>query len=258
MNSSITAVIITQDEERNIGRCLQSLCGVVDGVVVVDSGSTDATEEICRGFGERGELAVRFVHHDWVGYSAQKNYANGLVDDGWILSIDADEALSDGLRASLLKLKSEPAMDGEAYRFPRLNNYCGHWLRHGGWYPDEAVRLWRAGAAEWEGLVHETLRWRAPVVTRKLEGDLLHYTYYGVDEHARRTAKYAPMAAEKAYENGKRCGWGSIVFRPAWTFLSSYVLKLGFLDGGAGFVASRISAHYTLLKYARLRELSSR
>ena len=301
----ITAVIITKNEERNIGRCLESLKGVADEVVVVDSGSTDRTEALCR------EAGVRFVSHPWEGYSGQKNYANSLATHPWILSIDADEALSPTLRESILALKhsdnSQFSILNSQFSFNRLTNYCGHWIRHCGWYPDVCTRLFHRDVMEWDGTVHEELRPKDPahssvsradsspnlgeqprmqlasdtandrgchsspklgeVVQRTggvcptpssyqhLKGDLLHYSYYSVGEHAERTVKYSLMAAQKAFAQGKRAHRGSTFFKPAWTFFRSYFLRLGFLDGHAGFNVCRLSATYTFLKYARLAEL---
>ena len=252
----ITAVIITLNEERNIGRCLQSLIDVADHVVVVDSGSTDATETICRQFIESHTGWLTFLYHAWEGYAGQKNYANSMVSDGWLLSIDADEALSEPLRQQLIQHKQQGFAQDTAYSLCRLNNYCGHWLHHGGWYPDEAVRLWPAGTAVWDGVVHETLTFKRPLHQQRMVGDLLHYTYYSVEEHAQRTMKYAILAAEKAHQQGKRASRSAIVFKPLWTFVNKYVMRLGFLDGMAGYVACRLSAEYTLLKYSRLYELN--
>jgi len=190
----ISAVIITQNESRNIGRCLVSLKDIADEVVVVDSGSTDDTESICR------EMGATFQHHDWEGYSGQKNYAETLATGEWILSIDADEALSDELRESLLLLKTSKAAADTVYSFCRLTNYCGTWIKHCGWYPDEKIRLWRKGICEWDGVVHEELKFHTPVKRQHLNGDLLHYSYYSVEEHAARQVRYATLAAEKAHQ----------------------------------------------------------
>lgn len=245
----ISAVIITQDEERNIGRCLQSLQGVADEVVVVDSGSTDATGEICRQYG------ARFIEHPWDGYDAQKNLANGLANYSWILSIDADEALSDSLRETLGQLKTEGLSEDVVYGMNRLNNYCGTWIYHSGWYPDEKVRLWYKDIASWDGEVHEELRYSRPVRKVHLKGDLLHYTYSSVQEHALRQIRYASLAADKAFRQGKRVGFGAVRYKPMWTFLRNYVFKGGFRDGHAGYLVCRMAAFYTMMKYARLREL---
>lgn len=249
--NSISAVIITQNEERNIMRCLSSLQGVADEIVVVDSGSTDATESICQKFGSR------FVHHDWAGYSEQKNYANTLATGNWILSIDADEALSDKLRESILSLKNGGLTEGVAYSFNRLSNYCGSWIRHCGWYPDEKIRLWESGACSWDGVVHEELKFEKQTRFEHLQGNLLHYTYYSVTDHAARQVKYAALAAEKAHQQGRKCGCGTLVFKPLWNFARNYIFKGGFLDGRAGFLVCKMSALYTLVKYAKLRELNN-
>ncbi len=248
---SITAVIITKNEERNIGRCLESLQGVADEVVVVDSGSTDQTEAICR------EHGARFVHHDWEGYSAQKNYANSLATHPWLLSIDADEALSPTLRESLLKVKADGPDRGAVYSFNRLTNYCGRWIHHCGWYPDSCTRLWHKGMASWDGIIHETLTYSRQPTHVHLAGDLYHYSYYSVADHLQRMTHYAPLTAEKAFRQGKRCSLAGVALRPAWTFFKCYILKGGILDGSAGYTVSRMSAYNTFLKYTLLREFYS-
>lgn len=245
----ITAVIITLNEERNIRRCLDSLAGVADEVIVVDSGSTDCTEQICR------EAGVRFVHHDWEGYDGQKNYADGLASHEWTLSVDADEALSPALRESLLALKRQGLDGGAVYAVNRLTNYCGCWIRHCGWYPDARVRLWRTGLATWDGEVHEELHFSSAVRRVPLEGDLWHYSYYTVAEHVERTERYATLAADKAFRQGRRYR-GPIGHKVLWAFVRSYILRLGFLDGSAGYTVCRISSQYTKVKYSRLRELT--
>ena len=245
----ISAVIITKDEERNIGRCLESLNGVADEVIVVDSGSTDRTADICLAAG------ARFERHTWEGYSGQKNYADSLANHRWLLSIDADEALSPTLRQNLISLKKKGLTSGTVYAFRRLNNYCGHWIRHCGWYPDSRIRLWENGKGHWDGLIHEDLRFSSEVEQVMVEGDMWHYSYYTVAEHVARTARYAPLSAEKDHARGKRASWADIAFRPMWTFLRTYLLKGGFLDGAMGFTICRLSATYTLVKYATLFNL---
>ena len=245
---TLSAVIITKNEGRNIGRCLESLQGVADKVIVVDSGSTDGTEEICRRAG------VRFEHHDWEGFSGQKNYANSLATGDWILSIDADEALSEELKGCIIAMKNNPPDDSTVFDMNRMTNYCGHWIRHCGWYPDWCCRLWRNGKARWEGIIHEVLVFDGDVKHERMAGDMHHYSYYSVGEHVARIAHYAPLSAEKDFERGKRCGVAAIVLRPVWTFIRSYFIKGGLLDGWAGFTVCRLSAMYTFVKYAELYE----
>lgn len=245
----LSAVIITQNEERNIGRCIDSLTGVADEIVVVDSGSCDQTEQICK---EKGAI---FQHHNWAGFSGQKNYAETLASGDWVLSIDADEALSPALQAEVKELKQLTPQD-QAFRLKRLTNFCGSWIRHCGWYPDAKIRIWPRGKAKWAGTIHETIEFvSAPRITT-LKGDLLHYSYYSIDELAARQPKYYTLGAQEALAKGRRCSWAALAGKTAWTFLRDYVIRLGFLDGYAGYVVCKMNAHYTFMKYATLRELT--
>ena len=242
----ISAIIITHNEERNIGRCIESLKGVADEIIVVDSGSTDATEAICLGLG------AKFVPHPWAGYSGQKNYANGLASNPWTLSIDADEALSPTLQQTLRTLKQEGLSDDTAYSMNRLTNFCGSWIHHCGWYPDTKVRLWPSGKAQWEGDIHEELRLEGVPCRDHLKGDLLHYSYYEIDDLARRQPRYYQLAAQSAFDAGRRAGMAAIVLKPCWTFVRDYLLRGGFRDGRAGYILCRMNAHYTFMKYTTL------
>ena len=243
----LTVVIITRNEQRNIGRCLKSLHDIASEVIVVDSGSTDGTEAICRQYG------TLFVHHDWSGFSNQKNYAETLATGDWILSLDADEALDETLLDSLTRLLADGPYEGEVYSMNRLTNFCGHWIRHCGWYPDTKIRLWRRGTARWEGDVHEQIVFSKPVKTVRLKGDLLHYSYYTLDELATRQTHYAQLAAQEAYAKGRHCGRTALWLRPLWRFMRDYLLRGGFLDGKAGYTVCRMNARYTFTKYATLR-----
>lgn len=246
---SISAVIIAQDEARNISRCLQSLEGVADEVVVVDSGSTDQTEALCTAAG------ARFVSHAWAGYAEQKNYANSIAQSAWILSIDADEALSDELRDSLLELKQRGFDCDTVYAFARLNSYCERWVHHGPWYPDIKTRLFPKEGTAWSGVVHEELLFNHPVKTVTLNGKLLHYSYASFDDLKERQEHYAALAAHKAYNLGKRSNVYTRRLKAGWTFLRNYLFKLGFLDGRDGFTICRMSAYYTFKKYSILHDL---
>ncbi|MBR3411971.1 MAG: glycosyltransferase family 2 protein [Bacteroidales bacterium] len=249
---TLSAVIITHNEERNIERCLKSLQGVADEIVVVDSGSTDGTADVCQRCG------VRPITHEWEGYAQQKNYANRLATGDWLLSLDADEALSDELRSSLVALKQADMDGGTAYEVARLTNFCGHWVRHCGWYPDARVRMWQRGKAQWEGSVHEQLRFASPVRTFRLKGDLLHYSYYSLSELSERQPKYYQLAAQEAYAQGHRVGAAALMLKPAWSFVRDYFLRGGLLDGVTGYVVCRMNAHYTFMKYATLKEMSNK
>lgn len=245
----ISAVIITRNEERNIGRCLSSLKEVVDEVIVVDAESTDATQRIAR------ELGARVVERAWTDYSDQKNHANDLAMGPYILSMDADEALSPELSASLRAAQGK-GLDG-AYACDRLTNYCGTWVHHGGWYPDTKVRLFPKDGATWEGAhVHEVLRLADPRPPTRLKGDLLHYSYYTIADHKERIERYSSLHAQAMYEAGKRAGFIKVWLSPIVKFIQGFLLQLGALDGKAGWNIAWYSARAVHLKYLKLQALS--
>jgi glycosyltransferase involved in cell wall biosynthesis len=244
----ISVAIITLNEERNIGRCLDSVKEIADDIVVIDSFSTDKTEEICLRHG------ARFIKQKWEGYVEQKNIAsnNALYDH--VLSLDADEALSEELLASIKKVKENFAAD--AYTMNRLTNYCGHWVRHSGWYPDKKLRLFDRRKGKWEGLIiHEELKMQAGTITRHLEGDLLHYSFYTLEEHRRQSETFTTLGAIADFQKGKKAPWYKIWIAPVWKFKQAYFFRLGFLDGKAGFTISWLSASATYHKYFKLRQL---
>jgi glycosyltransferase involved in cell wall biosynthesis len=250
MAFAISAVIITRNEARNIERCLISLQGgVADEIVVMDSFSDDETEVICRKYGN-----VHFFQEEWMGYARQKNAANQLATNDIILSIDADEALSDELRESILTLKQLPALHcvGE---MNRLTNYCGKWVRHSGWYPDKKIRIFHRKEAWWEGEVHETVVYPQTCKILFLKGNLLHYSYHSMEEHIQKADKYAMLAALSAFHLGQKASFIAIFLKPQWRFWRNYLFKGGFRDGYYGYVICKISAFTTFLKYSKLREL---
>jgi glycosyltransferase involved in cell wall biosynthesis len=244
----ISAVIITFNEEENIGRCIDSLKGIADEIIVVDSQSTDHTSSICK------EKGVRFFETEWMGYSATKNYANSLAIYPYILSIDADEVLSETLQQSILTVKENPSFD--AYHVNRMTNYCGQWLKHL-WYPDKKIRLFLKEKAEWSGAaVHEELILTAKSKTGHLKGDLLHYSFPTIEKHFATSRKYSILKAEQLHEKGKKVYVMKILFAPISKFISEYLFKKGFMDGYYGFVACSISAIAAFMKYIRLHELN--
>ena len=246
----LSAVIITYNEERNIGRCLDSLIGVADEVVVVDSFSTDRTEVICRQ-----HPGVRFLQHPFGGHIEQKNYALQHARFPYVLALDADEVLSSKLKKAILDTKRNWQYD--AYTMNRLTNYCGQWIRHSGWYPDQKLRLWRKEKGRWGGTnPHDKVEMVADSKTAHLPGDLLHYSYYTVQEHFERAEKYAIIAAEAMRQQGKSATWLNVLFSPVLKFLRNYVLKGGFLDGQLGYTICRLSALETYWKYRILQNLS--
>lgn len=237
----ISAIIIAHNEERNIGRCLESLVGIADEVIVLDGHSTDRTVEISLAHG------ARVIPQDWLGYAATKNLGNGLAKHDYILSMDADEAISPELRESILAVKDNLA---GAYSYNRLAFYCGKPIRHCAWYPDVKLRLFPKGRAQWEGeYVHEELRAAAGLHVTHLGGDLLHYTYYNVSEHWARARRYAALAADKLRSKGKLGLLLKAGFSPVWRFFQMYVLRMGFLDGWRGWRVCSIAATEVFWKY---------
>lgn len=246
---SLSVVIIAKNEERDIGRCLESVTPVADDIVVVDSGSTDRTLEICHAHD------ARVVHHDFAGHVEQKNWALTQARFPHVLSLDADEALSPELARSIAAAKADWRFDG--WWVNRLTNYCGVWVRHCGWYPDPKLRLFVAAKGEWRGVnPHDHFEMLDPAEkTGRLAGDLLHYSYYSVEEHYRQMEYFAAISARALRERGERAGPLRPWVAAAARFTRNYLLKLGFLDGGTGLRVCRIDAWGAYLKYARLREL---
>ncbi len=244
----ISAVIITFNEERNIERCINSLKGVIDEIIVVDSFSTDKTAEICNS------LDVKFFQTKWEGYAATKNYGNSLATYDYIFSIDADEALSETLKKEVLAFKNSDTLY-DAYRLNRLTNYCGSWIHHCGWYPDTKLRLWNKQKGKWEGNIHEEVIMATDSNIASFKGDLLHYSYYSIQQHINQANKFTDLTAMEAFRKGKKASILKIIFSPCVKFIRDYFLKLGFLDGYHGFVVCKISAFATYLKYTKLREL---
>jgi len=248
MEVKISAVILTLNEEKNIERCITSVIGVADDVVVVDSFSTDKTEEICLALG------VRFVKHKFEGYIEQKNWALTQAIHPIVLSLDADEALSDELRASVLEVKHNWAATG--YSFNRLTSYCGKWIHHCGWYPDTKLRLWEVNKGHWGGTnPHDMVIMEEASTVKRLKGDLMHYTFYTISEHIGQVNRFSEIKAKAKHAKGKRTSLIAILVNPLFKFIKSYFIKGGFLDGRHGFYVCSISAFSTFLTYAKLLEL---
>lgn len=246
-NINISAVIITFNEENNIGRCLTSLQKIADEIVVVDSFSTDNTEEICRQFG------AKFIQHTFQGHIEQKNYALSQTTFDHVLSLDADEVLSEKLAESIMEIKS--SWDADAYSFNRLTNYCGKWIRYSGWYPDRKIRLLDRRKGRWGGInPHDRIVMIKGSMVKFLKGDLLHYSVNSVEQHLQTINSFSSIAAKAKFERGEKAGLLKIIFNPLWKFIRNYFLKRGFLDGYYGFVIVTLSAYGTFLRYIKLRE----
>lgn len=245
----ITATIITFNEERNIERCIRSVDGIADEIIILDSLSTDRTEEICQSLG------VRFISRPWEGYSLSKNYLNSLVETDYILSLDADEALDDTLKAEIVELKT--SQSPQIYAVNRLTNYCGKWIKHSGWYPDVKVRLFPKEGSYWDGaIVHEELIFPKDLKVIQLDGHLEHFSYYSFEEHRARADKYSRLTAQKMHQAGKNASVLKPYLSAFGRFVSMYLLKAGFLDGKMGFKIAQISAQSNVFKYKELRRLN--
>ncbi len=243
----LSVVIITFNEEKNIGRCLASIQAIADDIVVVDSFSTDKTADICR------QYQVNFIARQWEGYSGTKNFANVQAKFDWILSLDADEELSEELKISILEQKKLNQLS--TCKFNRITNYCGSWIKHGGWYPDTKIRLFNRTITKWVGVIHEELSFSEPVHVIHLKGDCLHYSYYSIEQHYKQADDFTTIAAKDLYDRGKKSSFIKTYISPIIKFLRDYFIKLGFMDGTVGYTVARISAYATYLKYKKLKDL---
>lgn len=243
----ISAAIITFNEERNIARVIESL-RCCDEILVLDSGSNDRTVEIARKLGARVEEA------SWHGYAAQKNIAAELATHDWILSLDADESVSEALEAEIWHIKKfGPEYAG--YTMPRLAQYLGRWILHSGWYPDRKIRFFDRRKARWIGeFVHESVKVDGPV--GHLESNLLHFTCNSLSEHLRTMDTYTTLAAQELVTRGKSLSFTRLLLDPPWTFFRTYVLKRGFLDGIEGLTIAYMAGLYNFVKYAKARSMS--
>jgi glycosyltransferase involved in cell wall biosynthesis len=241
----ISATIVTLNEERNIARAIESL-RCADEIVVVDSGSTDGTREIA------ARLGARIVEEPWRGYAAQKNFAAECASFDWILSIDADESLSEELEGEISELKTR-IPDCAGYSMPRLTQYLGRWILHGGWYPDRKVRLYDRTRGKWAGdYVHESVTVGGRI--GELEGKLLHFTCNSLSAHLRTLDGYTTLAARELIDRGAEVPVRRLAVEPAWTFIRTWVIRRGFLDGAQGLAIAWMAALYTFLKYAKATE----
>ena len=246
VSEGLSVAIITRNEEKNLARALQSV-RFADELIVVDSGSTDATLSIAR------EHGCRVFERDWPGYGAQKNFALDQASHEWVLCLDADEEVSPELARLVAAVVSGDKSGYELYSFPRLTLFIDRWMRHGGWYPDRQIRLLRKGAARYnDHPVHAAIVPEGPV--GRLSGDLLHYSFESVEDYVGRMNTYSRLAAEIQIKHGRRRpGASSLAGAVARKFLEVYVYKRGFLEGRHGFVVAGLAAWGVFLRTARVR-----
>jgi len=244
----ISAVIITFNEEKYIEQCIRSAAEVADEIVVVDSLSTDKTPEICK------RLGVRFIEQPFLGYKEQKNFALKQAANDFVLSLDADEALSVELKNEILKIKASPNNNYAGYSFNRLNFYCGQWIYHTAYYPERKLRLFDRTKGTWGGLnPHDKFILDPGYKSKRLKGNLLHWFIDSYEEHILKINKFSSISANSYYQAGRTSNFFKIIFNPIFHFFRSYIFKLGILDGFNGFVISSFNSYLCFLKYLKLR-----
>lgn len=242
---TVSAVIITLNEEHRLPACLDSLAWV-DEIVVVDSGSSDQTRVVAEAAG------ARFVHQDWLGYGRQKQFAVQQATNDWVLCVDADERLDTDLQQAIQALPANP--EYKAWQFPRCNRFMGRWLRFGEGYPDLSLRLFHRDYAHWSSdEIHEGVDARSEVGT--LQGDLLHESEQTLEDYLNKQNRYTSLQAAALFERGKSAGLARLLFSPLFRFVKFYFIRQGFRDGLPGLVHIAIGCHNSFVKYAKLIEL---
>lgn len=240
---TLSVIIITKNESAHIADCLDSVA-FADEIIVLDSGSTDDTCDIARAKG-----AKVVVTDDWPGFGPQKNRALDLAACDWVLSIDADERVTDDLAQAIRGALAQPQADG--YRIARLSNFCGRWIRHSGWWPDYVLRLFRRGSGRFTDVaVHESVVCKGQV--KVLDGHFLHYSYPDLDTLLAKINRYSSEAAVMMHAKGRKVGIAGIIGHSVWTFIRIYFLRRGFLDGREGFILAATGAAGSFFRYSKL------
>lgn len=239
---TLSVIIITKNEARNIRACLETVAWA-DEIIVVDSGSTDDTVAISREFTPHVHIT------DWPGFGLQKNRALDYASKDWVLSLDADERVTPELRAEIEQAMR--AADAEGYEIPRLSSFCGRFMRHSGWYPDYVLRLFKRGSARFsDSLVHERLILEG--TTARLRSNLLHYSFEDLESVLRKMDQYSTAGAQMQFQRGRKITLPGAVLRGMWSFVRSYILRGGILDGSEGFLLAVSNAEGTYYRYVKL------
>jgi glycosyltransferase involved in cell wall biosynthesis len=246
---ALSVVIITFNEAKNIERCLSSVKRVADEIIVLDSFSTDLTVELAI------KMGASVSQQKFAGYIQQKNAALELANNNYVLCLDADEALDENLIESILLTKIN--FSAKAYNFNRCTSYCGRFIRNGSWYPDKKTRLFDKRFAQWGGVnPHDKIELKGPDKTIKhLKGNMLHFSYYTIEEHIARINNYTTISANALHAKGVRSNWIKILVNPFWRFMYGYFIRMGFLDGFYGFIIAVNCSHETFQKYIKLYRL---
>lgn len=240
----LSVVIITYNEELNIERCLKSVKEIADEIIVLDSFSEDKTQMIC------SQYNVKFIQHKFDNFAEQKNRAVSFASNNFILSLDADEALSEKLQKSIKSIDDNDYYG--AYRFNRLNIYCGKPIKHTSWYPDKKIRLWNKNAGKWAGNIHETVKIIPNSKIKFLTGDLLHYSFNSITEHVKQTNKFTDIQSEKLFLAGKKSSLLIIFYKTFFAAIKEYFVKTAFFGGFYGIVIAYNNVFSVFLKYSKL------
>lgn len=242
MNPNLSVIIITRNEAANIRACIESVAWAGE-IIVVDSGSSDATVNICQ------ELGAQVHVHDWPGFGPQKNRALAYASNDWVLSLDADERVTPELRAEIESALQNPQAEG--YEIPRLSSFCGRFMRHSGWHPDYVLRLFRRGKGGFsDALVHESVQMQGG--TARLRRPLLHYSYRDFDDVLSKLNSYSSAASTMLQRRGKKGSLAQAVIHGLWAFFRTYILRMGFLDGREGFMLAVMNAENSYYRYIKL------
>ena len=242
----LTVCIVTQNEENNLPRVLESVSGIADEIVVVDGGSTDRTQEVARGLG------ARVFQRPFTNHADQKNYAASLASSDWIFLLDADEELTGELKESVRRWKQDtPRFD--VYEMARLTWYLGAWIHHSRWYPDWQRRIYRRDKASFSGAIHSALRFAGE--PGRLRGDLRHYTIRNFEEHEAKLDKYTTAIAKEMFDQGKRNWRAAMWLATPWSWTHHFLLGAGFLDGYRGALIARMAARGVRLKFQKLGKM---
>ena len=243
---SLSVILITKNEAANIRACLESVAWA-DEIIVVDSGSTDDATAIAR------EMGAKVYEHDWPGFGPQKNRALGYAGKEWVFSIDADERVTPELRAELEQVMRDDKAEG--YYCPRLSQFCGTFIHHSGWYPDYVLRLFKRDAGRFsDSLVHESVQLNG--ASAKLKSPLLHYSYLTMNDVERKVEHYSSAAAQQMFQAGRRSNLAGAALSAGWAFVRTYFIRLGVLDGVAGWQIACMNTRTTWLKYRKLAKMS--
>lgn len=245
----ISVCLIAGNEAPRIHRALESVAGWTSEIVLVlNDDVNDGTDQIAKRFG------ALIFREPWKGYSMQRNSASSHATQPWLLAIDADEVVSEKLRHEIITAfqKHDRLSMPAAYSFPRLSFFCGRWIRHGDWYPDRKVRLWRKDAGKWEGDPHEKLVLRGQVIP--LRADLLHYSNGNIGQMINKIGYFSDIFVRQCQSQKRRVGWIDLAFRPFWRFLRAYIFRFGFLDGWPGYFIAWVNAFSSVARYAKVIE----